>query len=87
MFDHREGTLNIKVYTDDLENESAHSAHKDPNQLSGGEKSFSTCALLMSLWESVGCPIRYLDEVSSSSILFGRPFSSQRANLSVFLPV
>ncbi|KAL7411312.1 P-loop containing nucleoside triphosphate hydrolase protein [Mrakia frigida] len=62
MFDHKKETLDIKVCTDELETENAHSAPKDPNQLSGGEKSFSTVALLMALWESVGCPIRCLDE-------------------------
>ncbi|KAB5592896.1 Structural maintenance of chromosomes protein 6 [Ceratobasidium theobromae] len=33
-----------------------------PKALSGGEKSFSTICLLMSLWEALGCPIRCLDE-------------------------
>ncbi|KAJ1654547.1 Structural maintenance of chromosomes protein 6 [Dispira simplex] len=35
---------------------------KDPKSLSGGEKSFSTICLLLALWESMGCPIRCLDE-------------------------
>lgn len=35
---------------------------KDPKSLSGGEKSFSTICLLLSLWEAIGCPIRCLDE-------------------------
>jgi len=35
---------------------------KDPKSLSGGEKSFSTICLLLSLWETMGCPIRGLDE-------------------------
>jgi structural maintenance of chromosomes protein 6 len=33
---------------------------KDPRSLSGGEKSFSTVCLLLSLWEAIGCPIRCL---------------------------
>jgi hypothetical protein len=33
---------------------------KDPRSLSGGEKSFATICLLLSLWESIGCPIRCL---------------------------
>lgn len=33
---------------------------KDPKSLSGGEKSFSTICLLLSLWESIGCPLRCL---------------------------
>jgi chromosome segregation ATPase len=35
---------------------------KDPRSLSGGEKSFSTICLLLSLWESIGCPLRCLGE-------------------------
>lgn len=31
--------------------------------LSGGEKSFSTICLLLSLWEAMGSPIRCLDEL------------------------
>lgn len=31
--------------------------------LSGGEKSFSTICLLLSLWEAMGAPIRCLDEL------------------------
>ena len=35
---------------------------ENPKTLSGGEKSFSTIALLLTLWDSVNCPIRCLDE-------------------------
>lgn len=35
---------------------------RDIKQLSGGEKSFGTACFLLSLWESVGTPIRCLDE-------------------------
>lgn len=31
--------------------------------LSGGEKSFSTICLLLSIWEAMGSPIRCLDEL------------------------
>jgi len=37
--------------------------------LSGGEKSFSTICLLLSLWEAMGSPIRCLDELYASSSL------------------
>jgi structural maintenance of chromosomes protein 6 len=35
---------------------------RQTKQLSGGEKSFTTICLLMSLWEAMGSPIRCLDE-------------------------
>lgn len=31
--------------------------------LSGGEKSFSTICMLLSIWEAMGSPIRCLDEL------------------------
>ena len=40
-------------------------AVKDTRALSGGEKSFSTICLLLSLWESIGCPIRCLGGFNS----------------------
>ncbi|BFZ56892.1 Structural maintenance of chromosomes protein 6 [Savitreella phatthalungensis] len=35
---------------------------RDNKGLSGGEKSFTTICLLLSIWEAMGCPIRALDE-------------------------
>ncbi|TFY54390.1 hypothetical protein EVJ58_g8895 [Rhodofomes roseus] len=61
LFDHVLGTLQLKVQTDD-QTQTQNSREKDPRSLSGGEKSFSTICLLLSLWESIGCPIRCLDE-------------------------
>ncbi|KAH9926088.1 P-loop containing nucleoside triphosphate hydrolase protein [Amylocystis lapponica] len=61
LFDHVNGTLQLKVQTDD-QTATQTSREKDPRSLSGGEKSFSTICLLLSLWESIGCPIRCLDE-------------------------
>ncbi|KAI0726209.1 P-loop containing nucleoside triphosphate hydrolase protein [Fomitopsis betulina] len=61
LFDHVGGTLQLKVQTDD-QTSTQNSREKDPRSLSGGEKSFSTICLLLSLWESIGCPIRCLDE-------------------------
>ncbi|KAI9106206.1 P-loop containing nucleoside triphosphate hydrolase protein, partial [Phlyctochytrium arcticum] len=40
----------------------AKDAEKDPRSLSGGEKSYATVCLLLSLWESMGSPFRALDE-------------------------
>jgi len=65
-FDHNAQTLklrvrrlsNMQVHTGD----STQPTDKDPKALSGGEKSFATICLLLSLWEAIGCPIRCLDE-------------------------
>ncbi|CED84316.1 DNA repair protein RAD18 (SMC family protein) [Phaffia rhodozyma] len=62
LFNHHDLKLSLRVQTDDLASTTTQSREKNPNQLSGGEKSFSTCALLLSLWDAVGCPIRCLDE-------------------------
>ncbi|KAH9851599.1 P-loop containing nucleoside triphosphate hydrolase protein [Lenzites betulinus] len=61
LFDHVNGTLNLRVQTDDQAATQTQAKEKDPRSLSGGEKSFSTICLLLSLWESIGCPIRCLD--------------------------
>ncbi|KAN0087613.1 hypothetical protein V8E55_006234 [Tylopilus felleus] len=60
LFDHVNQTLQLKVQTDDQT--LTQGRDKDPRSLSGGEKSFSTLCLLLSLWDSIGCPIRCLDE-------------------------
>jgi len=65
IFSHRKRQLNLKVQIEDqaLVNASGNETYeKDPKALSGGEKSFSTICLLLSLWETMGCPIRGLDE-------------------------
>ncbi|KAI9596281.1 P-loop containing nucleoside triphosphate hydrolase protein [Syncephalis fuscata] len=59
-FDHEKRRLTPRVQTD--EHVQDRTAEKDPRSLSGGEKSFSTICLLLALWESMGCPIRGLDE-------------------------
>lgn len=38
---------------------------RETKTLSGGEKSFSTICLLLSLWDAMGAPIRCLDELYS----------------------
>ena len=58
LFDHVNQTLQLKVQTDDQT--LTQGRDKDPRSLSGGEKSFSTLCLLLSLWDSIGCPIRCL---------------------------
>ncbi|KAI6129762.1 hypothetical protein EDD16DRAFT_1689974 [Pisolithus croceorrhizus] len=52
LFDHVNQTLQLKVQTDDQA--ATQGRDKDPRSLSGGEKSFSTICLLLSLWDSIG---------------------------------
>ncbi|KAL0575298.1 Structural maintenance of chromosomes protein 6 [Marasmius crinis-equi] len=59
-FNHEDNTLSLQVQTEDQTNNKAR--EKEIQALSGGEKSFSTICLLLSLWESIGCPLRCLDE-------------------------
>ncbi|KAJ2161894.1 Structural maintenance of chromosomes protein 6 [Coemansia sp. RSA 552] len=75
-FDHTQCTLIPKVKTDqDLVSERVSKGavaspsakgsafqRKDTRSLSGGEKSFTTICLLLSLWETMNCPVRALDE-------------------------
>ncbi|KAK0186629.1 P-loop containing nucleoside triphosphate hydrolase protein [Armillaria mellea] len=61
IFKHDEETLELKVQTDE-QVATQGSREKDPKSLSGGEKSYSTICLLLSLWEAIGCPLRCLDE-------------------------
>ncbi|KDR83091.1 hypothetical protein GALMADRAFT_238908 [Galerina marginata CBS 339.88] len=61
LFNHEHGTLTLRVQTDD-QLQTQGTRDKDPRSLSGGEKSFSTICLLLSLWECIGCPLRCLDE-------------------------
>ncbi|KAI9443259.1 P-loop containing nucleoside triphosphate hydrolase protein [Lactarius indigo] len=62
LFNHHDGTLQLKVQTEDLNGTQGESRDKDPRSLSGGEKSFATICLLLAMWESIGSPIRCLDE-------------------------
>ncbi|KAK0450388.1 uncharacterized protein EV420DRAFT_1706032 [Desarmillaria tabescens] len=61
IFDHEAETLELRVQTDE-QAATQGSREKDPKALSGGEKSYSTICLLLSLWEAIGCPLRCLDE-------------------------
>ena len=59
VMDHKDKELDIKVEPDLSKDSDAGRATKT---LSGGEKSFSTICLLLSIWEAMGSPIRCLDE-------------------------
>ncbi len=57
--DHSSKKLDISVEPDGT---LATDKGREANTLSGGEKSFSTICLLLSIWEAMGSPIRCLDE-------------------------
>lgn len=69
QFDHDKMKLTLKVQTEENlagSMSTQRSKLKDTKQLSGGEKSFSTICLLLTMWEAVGCPLRCLDEFVSN---------------------
>lgn len=59
MLDHSNKLLDISVEPDISK---ASDTGRQAKTLSGGEKSFSTICLLLSIWEAIGSPIRCLDE-------------------------
>ncbi len=58
-FDHQQQTLEVNVHPN--KSKDAHE-DRDVKSLSGGERSFSTVAFLLSLWSIVESPILFLDE-------------------------
>ncbi|KAF4556303.1 AAA domain-containing protein 7 [Elsinoe fawcettii] len=56
---HEQRFMDIRVEPDTTR---ASNQGRQTKTLSGGEKSFSTICLLLSIWESMGSPIRCLDE-------------------------
>ncbi|KAL1867842.1 hypothetical protein VTK73DRAFT_3923 [Phialemonium thermophilum] len=59
MLDHKNKRLAIQVEPDRTEKRAA---GRNTKTLSGGEKSFSSICLLLSIWEAMGSPLRCLDE-------------------------
>jgi chromosome segregation ATPase len=57
--DHEKALLDIHVQPDITERSGD---GRETKTLSGGEKSYSTVCLLLSLWDAMGSPIRCLDE-------------------------
>jgi len=59
ILDHRARKVHLQVEPDETRKSSAGRSTKT---LSGGEKSFSSICMLLSVWEAIGSPIRCLDE-------------------------
>lgn len=59
LFDEANKTLEVSVVPRD---KNVANAKSKTNSLSGGERSYSTVALLMSLWTCVDNPFYFLDE-------------------------
>ncbi|KAK5995788.1 Structural maintenance of chromosomes 6-like protein [Cladobotryum mycophilum] len=57
--DHRARKVNIQIEPDQTRKSAA---GRNTKTLSGGEKSFSSICMLLSVWEAIGSPIRCLDE-------------------------
>lgn len=60
-FDHEEESLDISIQLES-QRPTEKFIVKDSKSLSGGERSYSTVAFLLALWEVVECPFRALDE-------------------------
>jgi chromosome segregation ATPase len=71
-FDHAEEKLDIVVHTN-----KSKEASKDLKSLSGGERSYSTVAFLLSLWSIVECPILFLDEFDVFMDQINRDFAME----------
>ncbi|KAK0610496.1 hypothetical protein B0T17DRAFT_116000 [Bombardia bombarda] len=59
LLDHERKALDLQVEPDRTEKRAA---GRNTKTLSGGEKSFSSICLLLSVWEAMGSPLRCLDE-------------------------
>jgi chromosome segregation ATPase len=59
LLDHKQHLLEIQVEPDET---TLSASGRTTKTLSGGEKSFSSICLLLSVWEGMGAPLRCLDE-------------------------
>jgi len=59
LLDHKHHLLEIQVEPDET---TLNATGRTTKTLSGGEKSFSSICLLLSVWEGMGAPLRCLDE-------------------------
>ncbi|CEI40170.1 Structural maintenance of chromosomes protein 6 [Fusarium venenatum] len=57
--DHRNRKVHVQIEPDETRKSSS---GRNTKTLSGGEKSFSSICMLLSVWEAIGSPIRCLDE-------------------------
>eukprot|EP01133_Synstelium_polycarpum_P015023 gene15023-17769_t len=62
FFDHEGKRLDVSVHLDKMRPAPAQNTAGDTKTLSGGERSYSTVALLLALWEAMECPFRAMDE-------------------------
>ncbi|KAI4151925.1 MAG: hypothetical protein LQ341_000809 [Variospora aurantia] len=72
LANHKEKKLDLQVEPDATKVGKG----REAKTLSGGEKSFSTICLLLSLWDAMGAPVRCLDELCVSGKLL--PWLSTR---------
>lgn len=83
MIDHKAKLLDVYVEPDDTKKSGKGRATKT---LSGGEKSFSSICLLLALWESMGAPLRCLDEYDVFMDDVNRDVSTRMIVSSVLVP-
>jgi chromosome segregation ATPase len=62
IIDHKNKALELRVEPDITVERADNSGGRTTKTLSGGEKSFSTICMLLSMWDAMGSPIRCLDE-------------------------